>query len=214
MKKISLIFVSLLLFTAPLHAAELFEGIVTFKMGALGKETEMKYFMRDSKMRMEIEMAPGMKSIGIADYENQKMYMLVPQARMYSEIPIDNEAIKSEAAKDMKSAEIIETGETEEILGYTAEKLVSKKGDEKTEIWIAKNFGDFHQADLSRDNPTLLALQKKFQAEKAFPFKIISYSADGKEMFRMQVTNVEKKPLAKELFTVPSDFKKLDLPSN
>lgn len=214
MKKFLHIFLIICLALLPLPAAseEFFEGVLSFKMGTQGKQTEMKYFMKGSKMRMQIDIAPGMSSAGIADYEKKKIYMLMGQNSMYTEMDIDEKVLAESAGKTFDKSEVIETGETQEILGYTCAKIVSKKGDETTEIWIAKGFGKFYQPEMGEKNPTFLALKKKFEEEKAFPFRIITLSPDNKELFKMEVVNVDKKSLDDSLFQIPAGYKKVSMP--
>ncbi len=191
-------------------AEEFFEGILTFKMGAnKGKSTDMKYFMKGSKMRMQIDLAPGMTSAGIADYDKKKIYMLMPQGNFYTEMDIDEKTVDYDK-DDLVKSKITETDEVEDILGYKCNKLVSEKEGDITEIWIAKNFGKFYQPEFGKQNPTLVALQEKFESDKAFPFRIISYAPDKRELFRMEVSNVEKKDLDDSLFEVPAGYQKIN----
>ena len=213
--KISSVFLFCLLMTASGVIAEdgYFEGMLSFRMNVAETQTDMTYYTQGSKMRMEVDLAPGVKSIALADYEKNKIYMLMPERSAYAEIDIKPEDLEAAAGKNLKSASIIETDEKEEILGYECHKLISKKEGEITEIWVAKNFGKFYNTDFNRHNPTLMALQRRFEAEGAFPLRIISYSPDNQELFRMQVTNIDKKDLDDKLFTVPEDYNKAVIPA-
>jgi hypothetical protein len=192
------------------QADDFFEGILTFRMGTHGKQTDMKYFMKGSKMRMQVEIAPGMESSGIADYEKKKIYMLLGHG-MYTEMEIDDKVLGGSADKALEKSTLVDTGETADILGYKCTKLINQKEKEITEIWIAKGFGKFYQPEMGQQNSTFMALQKKFDEEKAFPFRIVTYSPDKKELFRMEVINVEKKNLEDSLFQIPPGSKKIPM---
>ncbi len=56
-----------------------------------------------------------------------------------------------------------------------------------------------------------VGLAKEFKDKKSFPLKSVEYDASGKEISRMVVTKIEKKPEAAALFEVPADYKKLEL---
>ena len=171
----------------------------------------MKYFMKGTKMRMQVDLAPGMSSAGIADYAKKKIYMLMPHSKSYTEVDIDENAVPTTPEADAP-ATLKETDVTENILGYTCSKIISEKENDLTEIWIAKGFGKFYQPELKNQNPTLLALKEKFETENAFPFRIVSFTPDRRELFRMEVTNVEKKDLDDALFQVPGDYKRSSPP--
>jgi hypothetical protein len=204
--------------TAP---AGSFEGAITANLYAGGQPSILKYAIKGQRARVETNLAQG----GTAT-------MLMPQAKTYMTLDLNDEKLKGMAERMGKSPgdqpmKITATGKTETIAGHTCEYWVMNNGQQQTEMCFAKGLGFFggatgpggvlsqlknlpfgEQAKATLDaNPEFA----RFAAAGAFPLKI-SQVENGQAKPILEVTNVERKPLDDALFNVPADYKKMNLP--
>ncbi len=217
MKKLLLFLAGCVLAPAVLCAAE-FEGRVNFKMTpASGKSQEVHYAMKNGKIRIEMPGQRGMMGGMILDPAKRETTMIMDEQKMYMTMPMPDVAQQVEKAKQEGTLE--KTGETEKILGFTAEKYLSTYGNTKTELWLAEGLGSFIGFSSAgspmggrRAAETPQAAWEKALAGKAlFPLRVVSYDKAGKEAFRMEATAVEKQALPEDLFTPPADYQKFDM---
>jgi hypothetical protein len=216
-KKISvlfrLFFVTLLLPAAfsvnQLHAAEPFEGIIYVSMleKSEGSSMDVKYFVKPGKVRMENRVSNLSQAINIIliDYEQGKMYTLRPHSKQYTEFTLpseDDTAAAMEEGDDDLPTEPKKTGKTEEMHGYTCEQwLLKEDGEMEIEIWMAKGLQPIKG----------IGGKVPFGGDDAMPFKVITRTADGEEISRMEVTAISKKSIDDDTFTLPKDYKQVSL---
>jgi Domain of unknown function (DUF4412) len=192
-------------------AQDYFEGTVIFRLKqAQGPETIMKYQSKGLKMRTEVSGSTGGTSIGIADYAENKVYVLMPQLRSYMETDISSQITNSVASNANKDVTIQETSEKETITGHACTKWIAQQENTINEIWVAKGIGKFFEP---KGSASLLndTWKEKISAEGGFPFKVIQKQKDGKEAFRMEVMKIDKASLDSALFSVPKDYKKFNV---
>src|SRR5262249_46082769 len=121
---------------------------------------------------------------------------------------------------------VTSTGKTETVAGLSCEHWLL--GDKQNmDMCLAKGMGYFGfggQSDGILDKLKNLALREKFKAQLdanpefakfaeggAFPLKIARVE-NGQSKTVMEVTTIERKSLDDSLFTVPADYKKMELP--
>jgi len=197
----------------PTFAEEEFEGTVIFQMTQGGRKTDMKYMAQGSKMRTEIAAGPTGGTVGIADYSKNKIYVLMPQLQSYMEMEFDAEKLGRKATENMKNASIQETDETQNILGYECKKWISTQNGQTTDIWVAKGLGKFFEPKGSFGQAGGEDWHKKLMEEGGFPFRVIQKDASGKEVYRLEVSKVEKTKLDAGLFAIPPGYRKFDMPN-
>lgn len=217
--------------TAPAGA---FEGAITANLYAAGQPSVLKYALKGQRARVETNLAQGgtATAIVLMDLSAGSQTMLMPQAKTYMTLDLDDEKIKGMAERVGKSAaaqpmKITATGETEIIAGHTCEQWVMSNGQQQTEMCFARGLGFFggavgpggvlsqlknlpfgEQAKATLDaNPEFA----RYAASGAFPLKI-SQVENGQTKPILEVTSVERKPLDDALFAVPADYRKLNLP--
>ena len=189
--------------------AAAFEGVVHFKSSTQeGYGSEFDYFIKGEKARMETQGDRHGKAAIILDLPAKKVVMLMAQQKMAMEMPMGDPAV--EKAKD--KGELVRTGKTQTLLGYTAEQLLYKSDEGETEIWGAKGlgyFGGMHgRPGTGTDGSP--GWTRGLKEQGLFPLLVINKGKDGKEVGRLEATKVEKKSLSDDLFTVPPDYKKFD----
>jgi outer membrane lipoprotein-sorting protein len=146
-----------------------------------GRTHTMRYYHGDQKMRTEMKTEDGQQAISIIDLKARKMLQLMPDNRMYMEIPLGGDTA-AWAADDQTRQEYYEMKHagTEKVNGYVCDKyiLIPKKPElEKSTTWIAQKLG--------------------------YPIKSVGQS------YSMELTNIKEGTQAASLFTVPKDYQKM-----
>lgn len=215
--RLASLLLGLLLAPATLAAAETFEGRVTFRMTAPGgKAQDMRFALKGARARIEIANVQGMGAM-IIDSAKREQLVLMDQQRMYLTMAMPDVAA---AANETKSDEVklTKTGETEKILGHTAEKYLATHKNTTTELWLAEGLGNF--TPFGGGNPmaggrggpaTPQAWERALAGKGLFPLRVITRDAHQKESFRLEATSVEKQALPDDLFAPPADYRKLDM---
>jgi Domain of unknown function (DUF4412) len=174
----------------------------------------MNYFLKDGRMRVEIEAGPKGTVVSIFDPTKMEMTVLMTEQKMYMTHKFDPKKLEETAAKTQP--EFVRTGETETILGYRCEKIVIKSKDFTTEAWGAEGLGTF----MSMGNRGPMggnAPRSGWEAALAengfFPLRTVMHNKAGKETMRMEAVSVEPQSLPDSSFVPPADFKKFEMPS-
>jgi hypothetical protein len=218
MKKLVSLLAGLLLVPAALSAAQ-FEGKVTFKMTpAKGQAQDIRYAIKNGKLRIEL---PDQKEMGgmIVDPVKRESIILMDQQRMYMVMAVPDASAAETKAGKSDGATLEKTGVTEKILGYTAEKYISKSKDATTELWLAEGLGTF--VGFSGGNPmggrrgggapAGQPWEKALAGKAMFPLRVISRDNSNKETFKMEATNIDKTALPDAMFEPPAGYQKFDM---
>lgn len=169
-----------LLLTAPVLAAGMqFAADMVQKVG--GQTQTMRYYQGDQKMRTETKTEDGQQVVSIIDIKARKMYTLMPEEKMYMEIPLGGDTA-AWAADDKTREEYYEMKKvgTETANGYVCDKytLIPKKpGLEKSTTWISQKLG--------------------------YPVKSVGQS------YSMELTNIKEGTQPAALFTIPKGYQKM-----
>jgi len=217
---------------AVLSGGGAFEGLITAKMMPGERGMEVKYAIKGSRMRVETLLAQGGAAMGIVlmDLSAGTQTLLTPQTKTYMSMNQDIGKLKEMADKAAKSAgednagdiyKVTTTGQTETIAGYSCQHwLMGAK--QQTDVCLAKGLGQSGSIlaqlkTLGLDEKAKAQIQAnpeflKFAEGGAFPLKM-SQIENGQSKTILEVTKVERKSLDDFVFTVPSDYKKMEIPS-
>lgn len=218
MKLLTAILVAALLAPATVFAST-FEGTVTMQMSSgRGETTPMTFSIRSGISRIDIS-ARGHDVGMILDQNKNQMTMLLPERSMYlvRPLPMANSSTPQSAMSN--DVQVEKTNEHEKILGYDTTKYVAKTKDGTTEAWVTDQLGTFLGLGNAgggpmggRPNgPAHMLWQDAFRGKDAFPLRVTTTNAQGKQTFRMEATSIEKKSLPDSLFTPPAGYQKLDM---
>jgi len=190
-------------------AQEHFEGKVTFKVFDEGKSQVMDYYVLGNKIRFDTK-EEGQEGQIIWDTSTKDFMIIMPQQKMYMVMQVPESQLKTEDLGALgKNAKFTKTGETKKILGYTAEKLIYKDGEDQGEAWMTQEIGGFNlfnnPMQNSEEKPQW---QKDFEAGGYFPLEVYE---NGKKVFEM--VSIEKKSLDKSMFEAPAGYQKMDMPT-
>src|SRR4051812_45058461 len=150
-KSIHWLIATALVAPAALLAAS-FEGKVNFTMTpGRGQPQQINYSIKGEKIRIDM---PGQKGMGgmIIEPMKKETTMIMDEQKMYMTMAMPDVAAQADEAKPGE-AKLEKTGETEKILGYTAEKYISTYQGNKTELWLAEGLGRF--MSFSNSNPMM-----------------------------------------------------------
>jgi len=195
-------------FTNRSYAQENFEGKVTFNIFDNGESHAMDYYMKGGKIRFDAKEKEGMGQF-IMDPASKQILIVMPEQKMYLQMQMPEAKMDKESGDKMGKADFSKTGETKEILGYTAEKWTYKDGEDQGEAWLTKDLGSFfwfNNPMMNQENKP--QWMKDLNEGGYFPLLV---TENGKKVF--EVTNVEKSSLDASLFEVPADYKKMEMPT-
>ncbi len=194
-----------------------FEGRVKVNGVHEGNESEVDYFLKGEKLRMEVEQPQ--KMVVISDEEN--ILVLMPQQNMYMEFPKDQaelmqQMMGSEQKSDSedlfdKDMTLRNTGETKNILGRACVQWVYQDEDKKVETWVTsglKNFMGFTTPLQGGKEDNWAGL---FGDPNLFPMEFTQWDKYGNESHKFKVTEMEEKSLSDDLFTAPANYEKMNI---
>jgi len=207
-----------------------FEGAITAKMFTGDQPIEIRYAIKGARTRIETQLSRGSAQMGVMlmDMSSSTQTMLIPQTKTYMTMNWGEMAEKMAKGKDTSGdfPKVTSTGKTETVAGLTCQHWLV--GDEQNmDVCMAKGLGYFGGGGQSGgifDQLKNLALGEKIKAQiaanpefakfvegGAFPLKIAQIE-NGQSKTMMEVTGVERKSLDDSLFTVPADYKKMEIP--
>jgi len=209
--------------TPPLQAEKpalkQFEGIIQSRNHSVdydgaGQEYEMTIWVKKALVRVtvpQIGSAPG--STVIYQTDNNVSWILNDKDRTFFEVSLasrkdSRSTTPSESATAQKPV-VNRTKETRKLLGFLCEKVLIRKGDVETEIWGARGLGDLTRVlneslqpeDQGSDGDDVIA--------KMGLFPLLSVTRyEGRVLESQEVTKIERKPLAGDLFRIPEGYTK------
>ena len=209
---------------APL-AAQGFEGVVTWKVTAMGRD--MTQYYKGSQVRTEMEQE-GHHAVMLMDNASSKWTMIVPEQKMYMTMDFKT---MSERAKGMKKDElataqpkVTKTGKTETIAGRTCEvyDIQGQNDPETMEVCAVHGMGYFLMGSANpmarRPGPNTMmtdmaqnpAFHEMFK-DGFFPLKVTRIQG-GKSEVMMVATSITPKSVDASEFTVPAGYTEMRMP--
>lgn len=209
---------ALLLLPAGLAAQSPFEGVVTYRMTAMGQEGTVRYMAKGTRIRQEMELPqmPGMMFM-LMDTESSVMRTVMPGMGMYMEIDLDQASryLTGEQQEAAENMAIEKLGTSDVIAGIRCENYrVGPPAD--SEVCMASGMGWFMSAPSPRGRrgaaggPDFSAFRKHFK-DGALPLRVIQIRGDTREVM-MEATSVERKSLDAALFELPAGLQKMTMP--
>ena len=211
-----------------------FEGTVTAKMFGEKQPMEIRYAIKGARTRFEATLSEGGSQMGVMlfDMSSGEQTTLIPQSKTYMTVNWREmaEEMTKYAGKDKDASgdfpKVTSTGKTETVAGIPCQHwLVGDKQD--TDMCLANGMGYFGFSGQSGgvfDKLKSLAMGEKIKAQLnanpefakfveggAFPLKVAKVE-NGQSKTIMEVTSIERKSLDDSLFTVPADYKKMEIP--
>lgn len=213
MKHLFALLLAALVAATPLSAKE-FEGTIKMKLtDGRSKAMPLEYSVKGGLLRTDMQAEEGMTATMIMDFAKQEMIMLMPGQPMYMVMPMKQAAAKA-AQHVGEQPELVNTGETEVILGYKCTKYLVKSKEAVTEIWATEEIGAFMGLAKAMGGPGQGAApaswEQALSGKGFFPLRVVS-APGSKQQFRLEVTAVEPKSLPASYFAPPAGYQKFDM---
>ena len=204
-----------------------FEGEIVFTSFQGAQTMENRHSIKGTRSRIEpLSSQDGEQtSIVLMDFSSGMATTLSPQTKSYATLNwielAEEMAKESEEDSSGDFPKVTSTGETETIAGFTCRHWLI--GDK--DVCMAKGLGYFVEGGSGGflDRLQSPALREKYKAQLdgnpefakfaevgAFPLKI-AVIENGQPRVIMEVTRIERKSLDDSLFTVPADYKKMEI---
>jgi hypothetical protein len=140
--------------------------------------------------------------------DKPESYQLDRQNKTYFVMPHNTETTEAE-----KNVKVTKTSETTKILGYSCTKYIVEYSDEKHKmqqiLWATK---DIPGLELKNMGSSRMNRSQKIYYDKidGVPLKIEMHMEQGNMV--MEAKDIKKQSLPASDFTVPADYKKVDMP--
>ncbi|MBI3510325.1 MAG: DUF4412 domain-containing protein [Bacteroidetes bacterium] len=211
LRRILLSLLAILPFTNFLHA-QTFEGLMEFKKQSGKEVTNYVYYIKGDKVRID-EFAPDSRIVSgsfIVDTKAMTMIYLLPDRKMWG-----TRTSKSGIAAPA-GAVVTATKKTKDLFGYKCAEQVVKCAADTTQIsfWIAPGKFNFFLPMLKlinrQENFSTYYLAIANLKAGSMPLLAIESNLNGVERGRLEVTRLEAKAIADNMFDVPKDYTKVE----
>jgi len=190
-----------------------FEGKITFQVNEEGQKTNISYFVKGNKFRIQpIEDTKAAMGTMIYDATDKSMTILMNEQKMYMKMPID---ISEEMSNNESTGKeyFINTGETKDVMGHTCYKFNFNDGDESGVAWMTKELGPFlFMGKPEEGGNTEYKWQKEIMEEGYFPMLVEQENSSGELETVFEITDLQSMNLDDSFFDIPPDFIKFDMP--
>jgi hypothetical protein len=116
----------------------------------------------------------------------------------------------AKSAPPSKPPKVTKTGRMDKVAGYDCEDWEIESDDGKASLCVAKQGFSWFQLPLV-GAPAEYAWAGELLDGSHLPLRAVMTGKDGKESGRVEVTKIEKKPLAANLFEVPPGYPQMSL---
>jgi hypothetical protein len=189
-----------------------FEGVVVFKKkgethGIVDSVTMRLYIKGDKFMAEDVKDANQPRII--VDSKKKLIYMVTDRSREYMQMPAPP------APPGVASKAPTKVSDKQTIAGHSCEHWMEKGNELDTELWASSDIGKLSLpsgamgVNLISSNNMAVFLKNS----NLFPFLFIEKNKAGREMTRLEVMSVEKKPLAEAVFEPPQGYNKMTMPT-
>jgi hypothetical protein len=200
-----------------------FEGTVTMNMtGVQPQPVPVTMSIKPGFVRTDVQMQ-GHSFASIMDENKHEMTMLMPEQHMYMVHAMPTADANETTAQQPEDVKIEKTNDHEKILGYDTTKYVATSKQGTTQIWATDQLGTFMglgtnggpsggmRGRMNARGSGAQEWEKLLNGKPVFPLRVVTTGKDGKDTFKMEATNIEKKSLPDSLFQPPADFQKFDM---
>ena len=180
-----------------------FESRIVYKMNMKKgkKSTDMDYtvlvspdkeYMATQMGSMEMDGKKNDAAKGVTtimDYGNNAVIMVMEEQKMASVMSMNMVSAVMDTVEENNNAEIIKTGKTKEILGYTCEEYQMKSDDADGSIWIAPDVPVMSQALFENMGKSSFAKNTDWLDKKGMMMEMdmMVHEKDSKKQSHMQM---------------------------
>jgi hypothetical protein len=196
--------------TPVLNAGDSFEGTIHYTLTSETQPMDMVHFIKGSRMRIEVPLDGVNTAVSIVNLADREISILMPGQNMYMIMPLP----AGVGMSDTNVPELIDTGETGEILGYDCTRYLLKDKERQVEIWATQELGPYVSAsNPMQKNGSKNAWETMLADSGLFPLRVAEMGKNGGETFSLDVTRIDPGQLDEALFTVPEGYQEFTMPS-
>lgn len=193
-----------------LKAEDPFEGTIHYTLTSEAEPMQMVHYIKDNWMRIEVPLDGTNTAVSIVDLAGREISILMPGQNMYMTMPLP----AGVGLNNTDVPELVDTGESREILGYDCTRYLLKDSGREVEIWATKELGPYVSASspMQKDG-SKNAWETMLAGAGLFPLRVAEKEKSGDEVFSLDVTEIDQGPLDEALFTVPESYQEFKMPS-
>lgn len=192
-----------------------FEGAITMRVnagrggqtpgGARGGIQEAEYLVRGSSVRVNLAGPTGAMSM-LMSGSAKKSWMLLPAQKTYMELSI-SDSVGAVARNALVGTSIVKTGKRDVVAGVPCEVSRVTTPRDTTDVCLAKGMGRFVNPLGGMGSGAQAPWQRALESD-GFPMRVARI--DGTVV--LEVTKIERRRLAPDLFAIPLDWQKMSMP--
>jgi len=195
---------------APVVAEESFEGTIYYRLQSGSDPMLMVHSIKGSHMRIEVPLDGQNTAVSIVDLTTRTISILMPDQHMFMTMPVP----AGVGLNGSDTPELINTGETEKILGYACNRYLLKDSGRQVELWATEELGPYVSASSPMQKKGAKnAWETLLAGAGLFPLRVAESDKSGDQVFSLDVTRIDKSPLDDALFIVPKDYQEFKMPS-
>jgi hypothetical protein len=143
--------------------------------------------------------------------DDKKTAMVFDVAKLGTQLGQFGVPSTPQAAAPQAPPKITKTGHTDTVAGYQCEDYdITSNDGKRARVCVSEGAASWLDV-VSHAVPGNLLWAKDFLNGQKFPLRMIAFETDGTERDRIEVTKLEKKPLADALFVAPPGYRIIDL---
>lgn len=213
----------------PLAALDSFEGEIGIsakgKSVSSGAPVAVTLLVKNGKLRVDVP--PGikggesLKGYGLLHSAEKKLYFVDDAKKQAIMIDLNHAGDHMKGmtpppshpgAPPSPPPKVTKTGKKDTVAGMKCEEweIADATNGKKADVCIAEQGASWFHMPLT-GIPTEHAWAAEIMDGKHFPLRFVGFEKDGTEDGRVEVTRIDKKPMAAPQFEVPADYKIVDL---
>lgn len=183
-----------------------FDGDIVTKTTVNGQSMESTFTAKGDKMKISMPQGQGAMIINAGD---QTMTIIMDAQKKYMIQPMNNEMVSQ------TEGDIVDTGETAEIFGRKARKLLfTESNGKKSEIWATDELKNEALNNMPGMNDKMIAqIEEIFGSKSVFPLKMRVLLPSGAEEMSMEVTSIVERDVPDSELGVPEGYQKFEMPA-
>jgi hypothetical protein len=209
--------------TGAAPSSNTFEGDVTMRITTERSNgpQDVKVHVKGDKVRYDLPASASSQNQplqAVFDMATKKVLMIMPEQRAYAVLdlntipPESRQATTERAEAQAANWTAAPTGTSKELAGHRCDQwqATNTKSNMKVDACLAPDVRINFEAFLPQAMLPPAWADKMRNGE--LPLSATVYSAEGKQTFNSQVTNVTRRTVPSSEFTPPADYKRVELP--
>jgi len=190
-----------------------FEGVVVFKKGSSASKinSTVTLYIKGDRF-MADEQGDKIQQKIIVDAPKKMMYLVMDKEKMVMDMQME----KMVAPKGPEARLPNKTAKTQKIAGYDCEQWIDKNANGEVELWTSTEIGKLFIPEGQMGDGLIpsVNMRKLLKQGQHFPLLMTERDKTGKEITRLEVTSVEKKPVDEAVFNLPKDYQRMSMPGS